>query len=143
QHEAVLILDEAHALGVFGEQGRGLAYAAGVTPDVLVGTLGKALGLSGAFVAGSTSLRRWLWNRARSFVFSTAVSPALAGAIPTRVEHVRDAEGARAHLGRLAHRLRARLTRDLPQPPSGRVAGLGHGPIVPLLVGGAGTAVAA
>src|SRR5690606_4932141 len=61
----------------------------------------------------------------------------------TRVEHVRDAEGARAHLGRLAHRLRARLTRDLPQPPSGRVAGLGHGPIVPLLVGGAGTAVAA
>jgi 8-amino-7-oxononanoate synthase len=79
-HGAALVVDEAHALGVLGPEGRGRCVEAGVRPDVLVGTFGKAFGASGAFVAGCETLTAWLWNRARSFVFSTGVSPVLAGA---------------------------------------------------------------
>src|SRR5262249_8238829 len=60
RHDAALVVDEAHALGVLGPRGTGLCAAAGIRPDVLIGTAGKALGLQGAFVAGSCSLRRWL-----------------------------------------------------------------------------------
>jgi 8-amino-7-oxononanoate synthase len=77
---AALVVDEAHALGVLGPEGRGLCAAKGVTPDVLVGTFGKAFGAAGAFVSGSDALAAWLWNRARSFVFSTGMSPLVAGA---------------------------------------------------------------
>ena len=72
------MVDEAHALGVLGPGGRGLCRERGLSPDVLVGTMGKALGLQGAFVTGAHSLRLFLWNRARSLVFSTALSPAVA-----------------------------------------------------------------
>jgi 8-amino-7-oxononanoate synthase len=75
-----LYIDEAHGLGVLGPEGRGEAFAQGIHPDVLVGTLGKALGAAGAFIAGPTPLRDWLWNRARSFVFSTGPSVANAAA---------------------------------------------------------------
>ena len=89
----VLIVDEAHALGVFGPEGRGLCAAAGVAPDVLVGTLGKALGAQGAFVCGRRVVRDWLWNRARSFVFSTGLSPALGAIAAERVRQI-----GRAHV---------------------------------------------
>jgi len=75
---AALVVDEAHALGVFGPDGRGRCAEEGVVPDVLIGTLGKSLGHCGAFVAGCRDLTTWLWNRARPFVFSTGISPALA-----------------------------------------------------------------
>ena len=80
RHGAALVVDEAHALGVLGPAGRGLCAAAGVAPDVLVGTFGKAFGAAGAFVSGCPALTLWLWNRARSFVFSTAMSPSGAAA---------------------------------------------------------------
>src|SRR5699024_8597049 len=72
KYEAVLIVDEAHALGVCGEQGRGLSHAMGVAQDVdaIVGPCGKAFGSTGAFIACSELLRTWLYNRARSFVYS-------------------------------------------------------------------------
>ena len=57
RHEATLIVDEAHALGVFGERGRGMCQQLGIEADVVVGTLGKAVGAMGAFVAGSALLR--------------------------------------------------------------------------------------
>jgi 8-amino-7-oxononanoate synthase len=79
-HDAVFIVDEAHALGVCGPQGRGLCAEAGVSPDVLVGTLGKAFGAAGGFAAGAAVLRDYLLNRARSFVFATGTPPAVAGA---------------------------------------------------------------
>src|SRR5208337_3075790 len=69
EHQAALVVDEAHALGVLGPEGRGLCAALGVQADVLVGTFGKAFGAGGAFVAGCQSLITWLWNRARTFVF--------------------------------------------------------------------------
>src|SRR6185436_14931619 len=109
RHDAAFVVDEAHALGVFGPRGTGLCAAAGVRADVLVGTAGKALGLHGAFVVGSRQLRLWLWNRARSFVFSTGVSPTLASAIRVRAERAADDEAGRARLLATANRLRAEL----------------------------------
>lgn len=79
QYDALLILDEAHALGVFG-QGGGLAVAHGIQPDITLGTLSKALGSGGGFVACSQALRDWLINRARPFIYSTGLSPANAAA---------------------------------------------------------------
>ncbi len=130
QHDAALIVDEAHALGVFGPSGAGLCAAAGVRPNVLVGTAGKALGLQGAFVAGSQALRLWLWNRARSFVFSTGVSPALAVAIAARVVRARDDRAGRAKLEANAARLREGLARL-------GVDGVrkGAGPVIPWVIG--------
>lgn len=74
KHGVGLYVDEAHAIGVLGE-GRGLCHQVGVVPEVLVGTLGKALGSHGAFVAGDQTLKAFLWNRCRAFVFSTGLGP--------------------------------------------------------------------
>lgn len=136
-HDAALYVDEAHAIGVLGPEGRGLCAEVGVRPDVLVGTLGKALGLQGAFVAGAPVLRTYLWNRARSFVFSTGVSPALAARAVERVERAaRDDEG-RARLRENASRLRAGLGRlGVATPADSR------GPILPWLVGSPSEALA-
>ncbi|MDI1436098.1 aminotransferase class I/II-fold pyridoxal phosphate-dependent enzyme [Polyangium sorediatum] len=128
--DAALIVDEAHAVGSLGPEGRGLAARAGVRPDVLVGALGKALGLQGAFVAGPMVLRTWLWNRARSFVFSTGISPALAAAIRHRVLRVAADDEARARLDRVTSRLRADLTSVV-----GDALLPSHGPILPCFVG--------
>jgi 8-amino-7-oxononanoate synthase len=80
RHGAALLVDEAHALGVLGPEGRGLCADAGVAADVIIGTFGKAFGAGGAFAAGCPALVTWLWNRARSFVFSTGLSPVVAAA---------------------------------------------------------------
>ncbi len=138
ENQAMLMVDEAHALGVYGPAGRGLCAAAGVVPDVLVGTLGKSLGLQGAFVGGSATLRTWLWNRARSFVFSTAASPAVAGAVPVRVALVAGAEAPRAWLEEASERVRAVLREaGAPMPPGST------GPIVPWVLGSERRALAA
>ena len=137
EHDAALIVDEAHALGVFGPEGRGLCAASGVRPDVLVGTAGKALGLHGAFVVGSRSLRLWLWNRARSFVFSTGVSPALAAVTTHRVERARRDDVGRSRLEQVCRQLREGIA----ELGSGCVPE-GVGPIIPWIVGDADDAVA-
>lgn len=133
-HDAGLIVDEAHALGVFGPEGRGLCAVAKARPDVLIGTAGKALGLHGAFVVGPLTLTRWLWNRARSFVFSTGISPALGAAIQARVERARSDDTARAQLEANSTHLRALL---------GHRGGVirGHGPIIPWIIGAPESAV--
>jgi 8-amino-7-oxononanoate synthase len=130
QYDAALLVDEAHALGVLGPRGSGLCAAAGIQPDVLIGTAGKALGLHGAFVVGSRSLRLWLWNRARSFVFSTGVSPALAAAIGDRARRAIEDDAARARLDGNAMRLREGLARLGVQGPL-----QGSGPVIPWIVG--------
>jgi 8-amino-7-oxononanoate synthase len=109
EHDAALVLDEAHAMGALGPEGRGLAAEAGVVPDVLVGTMGKALGAQGAFVAGSGDLCRWLWNRARSFVFSTGLSPLIACVGLAAVEQARRDDAGRARLVEVTRRLREGL----------------------------------
>src|SRR5947209_3361981 len=84
--DAILVVDEAHAIGVHGPAGRGLCAGAGVVPDVLVGTLGKALGAGGGFVAGSPVLREYLVNRARTFIFTTALPAPVAAAASRALE---------------------------------------------------------
>ncbi len=77
QYDALLVVDEAHATGVYGERGEGLVAALGLQDEVyaVVHTFGKALGLHGAAVTGSAVLRRYLLNQARSFIFTTALPP--------------------------------------------------------------------
>jgi 8-amino-7-oxononanoate synthase len=127
---AALIVDEAHAIGLFGPEGRGLCAQRGVGPDVLVGGLGKAFGAQGGFVATTSLLRDWLWNRARSFVFSTGTSPILSSLVLDRLRAVRGAESERQHLARLTARLEERLLTAGVALPAGR-----HGPIFPVIFG--------
>lgn len=134
RYGAVLILDEAHAIGAIGPQGRGVAAAHGVTPDLLVGTFGKAFGSHGAFVAGAAEPVEWLWNRARSLVFSTGLPPMISGATARALQIIQSAEGdeRRARLAANAARLASALS--LP-------AATGH--IVPWLIGPDAAAVSA
>jgi 8-amino-7-oxononanoate synthase len=135
-NDAALFVDEAHALGVFGPGGAGLSAALGVVPDVLVGTLGKAFGTAGAFVAGGASVIQLIENRARSYVFSTAPAPSLAAAAITAVALVQRADERRATLLRHAQRLRTAL-RALDYTVLE-----GESPIVPVLLGEPARAVA-
>jgi len=95
RHGAWLLLDEAHATGLFGEHRRGLAEAQGLAShvEIQMGTLGKALGAAGGFIAGSRQLVELLVNRARSFIFSTAPVPAAAAAATAAVRLIQTAEG--------------------------------------------------
>jgi 8-amino-7-oxononanoate synthase len=92
---AQLLLDEAHAVGVIGSCGRGLAAEQTVSGEVEVqmGTLSKALGVSGGYICGSRVLIDWLINRARSFIFSTAPPPALAAAATAALDFLCSDEG--------------------------------------------------
>jgi len=128
EYGAALIVDEAHALGVLGPEGRGLLAEANVAADVVVGTLGKAFGGAGAFVAGCEDLVRWLWNRARSFVYSTGLSPAVAAAGLASLERVRSDAGLRTATLARAEQLRSGL-HELGLSP------LGYGHIVPWCIG--------
>jgi 8-amino-7-oxononanoate synthase len=130
QHDAALIVDEAHAIGIFGPLGAGLSAQHAVAPDIVVGTLGKAVGLQGAFVAGPRIVRSWLWNRARSFVYSTATMPTLARQTLLHVKHIQANDGARARLMRHAEQIRTAVAElGLAVPPDS------HGPIIPVLLG--------
>ena len=95
RHGAWLMIDEAHATGLFGENRRGLAeaYELAERVELQMGTLGKALGASGGYICGSRSLIDLLVNRARSFIFSTAPVPAAAAAAKAGIELVQSSEG--------------------------------------------------
>jgi 8-amino-7-oxononanoate synthase len=133
-HGAALVVDEAHALGVLGPEGRGLCAAAGVRADAVMGTFGKAFGAAGAFVAGCDALTTWLWNRARTFVFSTGISPALAAAAHAGLAAAAAEPERRERTLQAAGELRDGLQRLGVRP-----TGFGH--IVPWLVGEASDAL--
>ncbi len=137
KHGAALVVDEAHALGVLGPGGRGLCHEAGVTPDVLIGTLGKAFGAAGGFAAGSATLRKYLLNRSRSFIFTTAPPPSVAAAALAALQIIRGDEG-QARREALADRV-LQLRSRLPSKSSA----LPCSPILPIILGPDRAAVAA
>jgi 8-amino-7-oxononanoate synthase len=136
QHDAALYVDEAHSLGTFGPAGAGLCVEKGVRPDVLMAAFGKAVGSQGACVLGSADLRTWLWNRARSFVFSTAPSPVHARTLRAQIAKARAAHGPRDRLRRIAKQVREEWdAAGVPLP------GGSFGPVVSLVRGSEASAL--
>lgn len=131
RHDAMLLVDEAHGTGVFGPRGRGVAehFEADERIDVRIGTLSKALGCSGGFVAGSRRLVEWLVNRARPYVFSTAAPAANAAAAMAALDIVaaepERREGLLARAAELRRELAAR----------GWNTGASASQIIPVIVG--------
>ena len=109
RHGATLYVDEAHATGVLGPQGRGLAAECEGGVDVVMGTLGKAFGAFGAYIAGSRTLIDWLVNRCPGFIYTTALPPAVLGAVDAALDLVPGMDEERAHLARNSQRLRDAL----------------------------------
>jgi 8-amino-7-oxononanoate synthase len=138
QHDAWLMVDDAHGFGVLGERGAGSVAAAGLDSEavpVLMATLGKALGTAGAFVAGSETLIEALIQVARKYIYTTAPPPAIAVASLTALRLATEENWRREHLQTLIARFRdGAAARNLPLMPSPT-------PIQPLLVGEAGRAL--
>lgn len=111
RHGAWLVIDDAHGFGVLGTDGAGALSHFGLRGEHIayVGTLGKAAGVAGAFVAGSAPLADLLIQRARSYVYTTASPPALAAALLKSAELIRSEGWRRARLADLVTRLRSRL----------------------------------
>ena len=126
-HDAWLVIDEAHSAGLLGPSGSGAWNALDLEPERLAARIltgGKALGVAGAFAVGTQALVDVLLHRARTFLFTTAPSPAVAGGLTRAMELARDADGDRARVLSLATGLAQDL--GLPQPAAA---------IVPLPVG--------
>jgi 8-amino-7-oxononanoate synthase len=136
RHGAALYVDEAHATGVLGPQGRGLAAECGGV-DVVMGTLGKAFGAFGAYIAGSRTLIDWLVNRCPGFIYTTALPPAVLGAVDAALDLVPGMDAERAQLQRNSQRLRDALAlRDYDTRGSSTQ-------IVPAVIGSEAAALAA
>jgi 8-amino-7-oxononanoate synthase len=135
---ATLIVDEAHAVGVYGTRGSGRVEACGLDPDDLVSinTAGKALGVAGAFVAGPAWAMAYLMQCARPFVFSTAPPPAVAAALAASLTLIVNEPERRRRLFELAAYCRQRLT------AAGVTVASGTSPIIPVVVGGSDRALA-
>jgi 8-amino-7-oxononanoate synthase len=125
-------IDEAHGTGVWGPSGAGWVNALGLSDrvDVAMGTLSKAFAAQGGFVCGATELIDWAVNRARAFIYSTALAPAATAAALEAVRIARAEPDRRDRLFALARRLRTGLGLS------------GEGPIVPWVLGADAAAVA-
>ena len=136
-HDAWLMVDDAHGIGVLGARGRGSIDAAGLEPDqvqVLMGTLGKALGTAGAFVAGASDLIETLIQHARPYVYTTAMPPAVAAATRVALRIASDEEWRRERVLGHVQRFRAGALRI------GLTLGASTTPIQPILLGDSTTA---
>lgn len=139
RHQALLMLDEAHAFGVIGEQGRGSVSHHGLAADAVplrMGTLGKAFGVCGAFAAGPRLLIDAVQQLARTAIYTTALPPALAETALAALQRVREDDWRRARLASLQQHLRAGLLAQGWQLPDS------HTPIQPVLIGSAERALA-
>lgn len=138
RHKAELIVDEAHAAGVCGPRGAGCVAEAGVAGRVFatVHTCGKALASAGAFVCGSQPLRRFLINRARTFIFNTALPPYFAAQVSAGMRLAAEAEAERTKLAAASTSLRDNLERH------GFDTAGSSSHIVPIVLGSNDTALA-
>ena len=128
-HHLISVVDEAHATGVHGINGRGAAERFGVSPDIVMGTFGKALGSAGAFVACSEKIRELLVNKSRSFIYTTGLPPAVLAASSAAVDLVKSEPGRRRHLLDIADHMRNKLREMGYNVPAG------ESQIVPVIVG--------
>ena len=137
EYDVALIVDEAHAVGVFGVCGSGLIEEYGIEGDVFlsINTGGKALGVSGAFVAGTASAIELLIQRARPFIFSTAPTPAVCAALIEAIEIVKQEPNRRRNLLSLSKLLRESLNEN------GITVSLENSQIIPIIVGASKKAV--
>jgi 8-amino-7-oxononanoate synthase len=152
---AWLMVDEAHATGLYGPNRRGLAEECGVNSmiEIQMGTLGKALGASGGYVCGSRALVDFLINRARSFIFSTAPVPAAAAAARAGIQLVQSGEGATRceQLWQLVAECRTGVEPVSNQPTAQMIQNAGYrrdacptrSAIIPIIIGEESAAVAA
>jgi 7-keto-8-aminopelargonate synthetase-like enzyme len=138
KYGAWLMVDEAHATGIIGKNGRGLADELGVSShiEIQMGTLGKALGASGGYICGSRALVDFLVNRARSFIFSTAPVPAAAAAATAGVQLVQSTEGEK-----LRQRLQSLIKQF--QPATRNLQPATPSAIIPIILGDESKAVKA
>lgn len=132
-----LIVDEAHAVGVFGSSGSGLIEEFGIEKDVFLSmnSAGKALGAAGAFVAGNSRAIEYLINKARSFIFSTAPLPAIADALSTAIEIIRNEKDRREKLLNISIFFRCLLNEK------GIKVSVENSQIVSVLIGESGKAI--
>lgn len=130
-HDATLISDDAHATGVLGPGGKGLSAGA----DITMGTFSKAMGSFGAYIACSRTVRDYLVNRCSGLIYSTALPPAVLGAIDAALDLLPTLDAERRHVAGLADRFR-REARAL-----GYDTGASASQIVPVIVGGADDAL--
>lgn len=128
RHDALLMVDEAHATGVFGPQGSGLCK--GLCVDLVMGTFGKALGSFGAYAACSEPMYHYLVNRCGGFIYSTALPPSVIGAVDAALDIVPTMEKERESLRENARFLREELHR------LGFSTGPSQSQIVPVIIGG-------
>lgn len=131
RYDCLVMIDEAHAFGVLGDHGRGAAEYFGVEDkiDIQMGTLSKAAGSFGAYCCGSKTLVDFLINKARSFIYTTALPPAVAASARRAIEIIRDEPELRQRLWAGAHYLKRTLN-DL-----GLNTGHCQTPIIPIIVG--------
>lgn len=127
QMGATFIVDEAHATGVLGDKGRGLADRA----DIVIGTFSKAMGSFGAYVACRHTVKEYLINKCAGLIYATALPPAVLGAIDAALDIVPDMAAQRAHVGALAARFRDGVQ------AMGFDTGASATQIVPVIIGGA------
>lgn len=139
QTHSMLLIDEAHATGVYGAHGRGVCEEAGLDGlhCVRVGTLSKAIGTQGGFVAGPQPLCDWIRNTARPQMFSTALTPGACGAALESLRLICSEPDRRVRVRDLARQLRSEL-----QAAGWSTTGDADCPIVPLMVGDPQAAVA-
>ena len=139
RHGAWLMVDEAHATGLYGPTGAGLIAEASLSPrvEIVMGTLSKALGSVGGYIAGSKELVDWLVNRARSFIYSTALPPGAIAASRAAVQVTRGPEGVT-----LRDRLRQNIARfQAGLPATWKAQALPASAIQPLICGEASAAL--
>ncbi|HYC37246.1 MAG TPA: glycine C-acetyltransferase [Usitatibacter sp.] len=137
RHGAMVMVDDSHAVGFVGAEGRGTPEACGVMGrvDILTGTLGKALGgASGGYTAGPKEVVAWLRNRSRPYLFSNTLMPAIAHASIRVLDLLQEGDALRGKLARNADHFRREMTRL-----GFRLAGAGH-PIIPVMLGDAALA---
>lgn len=137
EYGAMLMVDEAHSGGIYGGRGEGLCHELGVQDevDVHMGTFSKSFGVYGAYVCGSRTLIRWLINKARPLIYSTALPPSLVAGVSKALDLVQTEHWRRERLHEAIKLFRSSLN------AAGFDVGAGDSPIVPIIIGDNDTAI--